>query len=443
MSEIKNYVISSYIPNTSIDSKFVRVLNKFIKSTGSEFKLLRCKENYNKDFEMPLEIAINQEFGEVIVNRAFNLSKHLHVSDFRISINTIDPLSGMESFAAKHGCMILPFPRHRFKTVPRMLKESETPRAIWCTGTISEADSYKNNKSGLRMKDYHVKGALFVQINIKTGRFSIRQLQFDGESIYDLDKKYTESKIETVRPLAISCGDDHAIFQAPAAMKKTEEIIAKYKPLNIFRHDTLDFGTAGSHHLIGKYLTKAKLPMTLEEELKLTSDSIARFEKLFPFAKQFMVASNHPEHLDRYLDEARYYDDYPNHIIGLELALAKAKGDSVYEYSMKKYNTLKNTTFLSRKTSTKLAGVELGDHGDEGSNGARSNPREKGIVYSGKSITGHTHSPEIGVFGNFVNGTLTHLSLPYTKDSGSSSWLWTNTLLYPNGKMTHIHIIPE
>lgn len=439
----KNYVITSYIPNTAIDAKFVRVLQKFAKDKDADFKLLRCKENYSKDFEMPLEQAIWEEFREVLTTKSFKLSKHLYVSDFRISINTIDPLSGMESFAAKHGCMILPFPRQRFKTVPRMLKESQTPRAIWCTGTISEADSYKNNKSGTRMKDYHVKGALFVQVDEKTGRFEIRQLQFDGTGFYDLNEYFTEGKTKTERPLAISCGDDHALFQSNYAMAKTEEFISKVKPLTIFRHDTLDFGTAGSHHLIGKHLTKAMLPMTLEEELKLTSDSIKRFEVLFPFAKQYMVSSNHPEHLDRYLDEARYYDDYPNHVIGLELALAKAKGNDVYRYSMEKYNTLKNTTFLSRKCSLKLAGVELADHGDSGSNGSKGTPREKGIVYSGRSITGHTHSPEIGVFGNSVNGTLTHLSLPYTKDSGSSSWLWTNTLLYPNGKMTHIHIIPE
>lgn len=439
----KNYVITSYIPNTAIDAKFVRVLNKFSTENIAELKVLQCKENYSKDFEMPLEQAIREEFQNTIVTKAFNLSKHLHISNFRISINTIDPLSGMESFAAKHGCMILPFPRQRFKTVPRMLKESQTPRAIWCTGTISEADSYKNNKSGTRMKDYHVKGALFVQIDDKTGRFTIRQLQFDGTGFYDLNKYYSEGKTKLERPLAISCGDDHVLFQSKYAMSKTEEFISNIKPFNIFRHDSLDFGTAGSHHLIGKFLTKAKLPMTLAEELELTSNSIKRFETLFPFANQYMVASNHPEHLDRYLDEARYYDDYPNHIIGLELALAKAKGENVYKYSMVKYNKLNKTEFLTRKCSFKLAGVELADHGDEGSNGAKSNPREKGIVYSGKSITGHTHSPEIGIFGNYVNGTLTHLSLPYTKDSGSSSWLWTNTLLYPNGKMTHIHIIPE
>ena len=439
---MKKYVLTSYIPNTEINADFVQCLNNFCKVNNAELQVLQCKHNYNSDAEQLLEMAIREEFGDTIKTTAYNLSRHLFVSDFRISINTIDPISGMESLVSKHTNVVLPFPRHRFKTVPRMLKESHTPRAIWCTGTISEATTYKNNKSGNRMKDYHVIGALYVEIQ-DSGRFSIRQIQFDGKGFFELDKYYTSNKVTNIRPAAISLGDDHALFQSPYAMAKTEEIIAKLKPASIFRHDTLDFGSAGSHHLIGKHLTKSMLPTTLEEELELTSKTIKRFEELFPFAKQYMVASNHPEHLDRYLDEARYYDDYPNHVIGLELALAKAKGKDVYEYAMNKYNKLNNTTFLTRKCSLKIAGVEMADHGDNGANGSKGTVREKGITYSGKVITGHTHSPEIGVFGNFVNGTLTHLSLPYTKDSGSSSWLWTNTLLYPNGKMTHIHIIPE
>jgi hypothetical protein len=437
----KNYVITSYIPNTEIDPVFVQALNNFCKHNQAEFHLLQCKYNYLLDLEHPLEQAIAIEFNDSIKLEEYKLSDHLVVSDFRISINTVDPLAGMESFAAKHGCMILPFPRHRFKTVPRMLRESLTPRAIWCSGTISEPTTYKTNKSGTRMKDYHVKGALFVQVE-PDGKFHIRQLQFDGRGFFDLETYYLPNKIEGHQPLALSMGDDHALYQSEYAMNATMDMIGKLRPKYVIRHDTLDFGSAGSHHLIGKHLTKAKLPVTMEQELKLTSDTIALFEKKFPFIKQVMVASNHPEHLDRYLDEARYYDDYTNHIIGLELAWAKARGKNAFEYAMNKYNKLHRTYFLQRKNSFKLAGIELGDHGDFGPNGSKGNSKEKGIVYSGKCITGHTHSPEIGVYGNFINGTLTHLSLPYTKDSGSSSWLWTNTLLYKNGKMTHLHIIP-
>ena len=438
---IKKYVITSYIPNTEVNASFVRALNKFTEHKNATLQILQCKENYRLDNEQPLELAIREEFGNTIITKPYNLSKHLHVSDFRISINTIDPLSGMESFAAKHGCMILPFPRHRFKVVPRMLKESKTPRAIWCSGTISEPTTYKNNKSGTRMKDYHEIGALYVEVDDKTGKFNIRQLQFDGIGFYDLDLYFTESKITTVRPEFLSMGDDHAVFQDPEIMNMTEEFILQYRPKALFRHDTLDSASI-SHHLEGKHLTKATVPWTLEEELKITSDSIARFDKL-KFLKQYMVPSNHPDHLDRYIDEARYKEDYPNHILGLELAWAKAKGEELYEYSMRKFNDLKNTVFPKRKESIKISGIELNDHGDQGASGSKGNPREKGITYAGNVITGHTHSPEIGVFNNFVNGTSTFLSLHYTKDSGSSNWLNTHTLGYKNGKRTHIHFIKE
>jgi hypothetical protein len=437
---MKNYIVTSYIPNTHIDAKFVETLNSFCNHNNAELQILQCKENYRSDSEQPLEQAIRDEFGESIRLKSYNLNKHLHVSDFQTSINTIDPLTGMESMAAKHGCLILPFPRHRFKTVPRMLKESGTPRAIWCSGTISEPDSYKNNKSGRRMKDFHVKGALFVQVE-DDKIFHIRQITFDGKGFYDLNTYYEGNKfVEKIRPEAIVLGDDHAPFQKEEAMKSTIEMIKSLDIRKIVRQDTLDCCSI-SHHVEGKKLTRALINLTLEQELKLTSDSFQKFEDLFPKAVQYSVMGNHPEHLGRYIDEGRYRDDYPNHIIALELALAMAKGSDVYEYSMKKYNKLKNVKFLQRKDSVKLQGIEIADHGDEGANGSRGTPREKGITYSGKVVTGHSHSPEIGVFNNYVTGTLTHLSLSYTKDSGSSGWLNTNVLIYPNGTMTHIHII--
>jgi hypothetical protein len=439
---MKKYVITSYVPNTDINSDFVLCLNNYCKENNAELHILQCKENYRQDHEQLLEMAIREEFGKTIKTVGYKLNSHLAVSDFRISINTIDPLSGMESEVAKHGCMIIPFPRHRFKTVPRMLRESKTPRAIWCSGTISEPTSYKKNKSGRRMQEFHKLGALVVEIENDT-IFHIRQISFNGKGFFDLDCFYTDKKVMNVNPKALVLGDDHVLFQNKYAMEETKKQIDALAIRVIVRHDTLDFGNAGSHHLIGKHLTKAKLPTTLEEELKLTSDNIADMYKQFPHLTQYMVASNHPEHLERYIDEARYYDDYTNHIIGLELALAKAKGHNIYQYAMAKYNSMEKVVFLTRKDSFKVAGVELGDHGDFGANGSKGTSREKGIVYSGKCVTGHTHSPEIGIFGNFVTGTLTDLSLPYTKDSGSSSWLHSNVLLYPDGNCTHLHIIPK
>lgn len=439
---MKTYVVSSFIPNANIDNNFVYALQAYCRLNKAELIISECKFNYKRDIENNIyNDSIREEFASVL-KKSYKFNDNLFLSDFKQSINVVDPLSGMDSFAVKKGSFLLPFPRHRFKTVSRMLKDGHTPLAMWCTGTVSKP-YYKDSKSGIRMSPYHVIGALVVHVeNDKI--YHVRQLQWDGQGFYDLlyyYDMYGATKVNDAVEV-LNMGDDHAIFQHPEAMKCTIEMIEKLNPKHVFRHDTLDCASI-SHHVEGKYITKASINLTLEEELVQTGATINEFRLRFPNIIQHMVPSNHNEHLDRYLDECRYRDDKFNHIIGLELALAKAKGHNVFEYAMSKYYNLSNVIFYNRSDSLKINGTEMLCHGDEGSNGARGSVTEAGLVYDGNVITGHTHSPEIGVYGNYCNGTLTKLSLPYTKDSGGSKWMHTNTIQYKNGKKTHLHIIPK
>lgn len=436
----KKYVVTSYIPNADLCYDFIYALQKCAEVEKAELLVGQCKDNYKSDLVSPFELAIQEELGKHLVTKFMRLNDKLCIHDFKESVNVIDPLSGIESDVADMGCLIVPFPRHRFKTVPRMLRESRAPRAAWCTGSISHP-YYKNTKSGSRMSRYHVYGALMVEI--EDDHFDIRQLTWDGEGFYDLDKYYTSKGVTKNHNLAaLSMGDDHAVFQDPYVMEETYKLIDKLKPAYLFRHDTFD-ACSVTHHLDGKHITKSLVNMSLAEEARITARSIYHVQANYPKVNQVLVASNHPEHLDRYLDEGRYKDDHVNHILALELAWKKAEGHNVVEYLLNKYQPLNKAQFLARKQSFKVLGIEMGDHGDEGANGARGSTKEKGIVYSGKSVTGHTHSSEIGVYGNYVNGTSTFLSLNYTKDSGSSSWLNTHTMVYKNGKMSHYHIIPR
>lgn len=438
---IKKYIVTSYIPNADLCYDFIYALQKCAQIEGADLLVGQCKANYLGDLNDPYELVLQEELGSHLVTKFTKLNDKLAIHDFHESVNVIDPLSGIESDVADRGCLIIPFPRHRFKTVPRMLRESGAPRAAWCTGSISHP-YYKNTKSGSRMSRYHVYGALMVEI-INDQHFNVRQLTWDGNGFYDLDKYYTKDGVTVGHnAAALSMGDDHAVFQDPHVMDRTYELIEMVKPKYLFRHDTFD-ACSVTHHLDGKKLTKALVGLSLEEEARITARTLKHVESRYPDVYQVMVASNHPEHLDRYLDEARYKDDTVNHVLALELAWKKAEGKNVVEYLLNKFQPLDKTQFLARKQSFKVLGIEMGDHGDEGANGARGSTKEKGVVYSGKSVTGHTHSPEIGVYGNYVNGTSTFLSLGYTKDSGSSSWLNTHTIVYPNGKMSHFHIIPE
>lgn len=431
---MKKYVISSIIPGSTVNRDFFNVLSNYAKKNKAELLLLITRPNLLHEID-----EIEDYLLPFIETGSRRINKSLKISDYRPNINQLDPLTGLDSIAAQEGNLIIGFPRHRFKMVPRMLKYSETPRAIWCTGTVSYRH-YKESLGGKKVKNYHKFGALTVTV-VDNEHFHIRQLEFDGTGMQDLDKYYTKDKVVKKDILGLSLGDDHSVHLNKNVVDTTKKIIKKLAPKHVFHHDTFD-STSISHHLEGKYITKAKIQLSLEEEAIITAGYLHEMSKISK-AQHYLVASNHCEHLDRYLDEARYKHDYPNHTLALELAHQKASGKFAIEYLLNKYENLKHIKFLHRKDSVIIGGHECADHGDEGANGSRANTREKGITHSGKIITGHVHAPEIGVFGNYVNGTSTYLSLGYTKDSGSSSWLNSHTIIYENGARTHIHIMPD
>jgi hypothetical protein len=446
MLAVKTYLVSSYIPNAELEMGFIKALNKCAEHKTAELLFIQNQFNQKADLDTPYNDALEEEVLPFKVRGDKKINENLYVSSYASLINIIDPLSGMESDAAKMGCFIMGFPRQRFKTVPRMLRESHTPRAIWCTGSISQK-YYKNTKSGRRVSKYHLIGALIIEV-YSDKKFQIRQIEWDGEGFYDLNHYYTADKVTEDKHAveAVSLGDDHALFVNPIVVNETIRLLQRIKPRKIFHHDTLDCASI-SHHVEGKHLTKAIINLTLEEEGEVTVNYLNKMvmstEKWK--AEHYAVASNHPEHLHKYLDEARYIEDEFNYVLGHKLAIREYDHKDSLEWFLKdylsKYAKLPRFKFLKRKDSFKVKGIEMADHGDEGSNGSKGNSKEKGIVYDGQSITGHTHAPEIGVWGNFVNGTMTFLSLSYCKDSGSSSWLNTHTAVYKNGKRTHLHII--
>lgn len=432
---MKKFIITSVIPGAPIHKVFSKAINNYAKENDADVLVFDTKANY-KELERDDH------------NVDIPLNDNITISSIKLNINLVDPLTGMESLAARHGSLIFPYPRQRFRTVPRSLKTNPTPLGMWCTGTISEP-LYKDTKSGFRMREQHLKGALIVTIE-DDKFFHIRQIQAnDDGSFYDLNKLYKPSgKTEVIDNIeAINLGDLHPPFLNSEVKDITFNLFKKLKPKKVIYHDAFDSSSV-SHHLNGKHITKALGKFkTLEHELEQSSDVLQEFQDRLPYADHVLVKSNHDEHLDRYLDEFRFKEDYNNLELALELAHQKVKykrkredQDSL-EYGLKKFNTLDNFTWLKRSDSYIVKGIQCGSHGDYGSNGGPGSARAHGLIYDGKSITGHSHSPEIGVFGNIVNGTMTNLTLPYTNPSGGTSWLNTHTIIYPSGTFTQIHII--
>lgn len=437
---MKKYIVSSVIPDQEIEKGFLDSLKSFCSKNKAELILIKLKPFSNKDLISPFWKILEEELQPYLIEKSKKIGNQLLITDHKPKIGSADPLTGLETLSSKHGNIIVPFVNHRFKVSPRMIKESEMPRGMWCSGTISKCDDYPEKYSN-KKQFYHC-GALFVQLEDNENEFHIRQISYNGKGFYDLDKYYSGDKIETVTPIGLSMGDDHATQLCQKTVKETKRIINKLKIPRIYHHDTLDWSNNTSHHQVGKEITRAKNTITVEEELKLTSDYIQSYQKDIKHKlEQHIVPSNHPEHMDKWIEYMNFKEDPTNLIIGLEIALLKAKGFNIYKETMKWYNPLKNVKFYTRNDHQKLAGNEMLDHGDYGTNGSKSNTKQKGVIYTGMSITGHTHSPEIGPLNNYVNGTKTKLTLDYTNPSGASSWLNTDTLVYLDGNKTHIHYI--
>jgi hypothetical protein len=144
-----------------------------------------------------------------------------------------------------------------------------------------------------------------------------------------------------------------------------------------------------------------------------------------------IVKSNHDEFLDRYLASGYYVKDPENHRYALDLAAAAMDGHDPLRFAIEnigiKYPD--RVRWLDRDEDYKIAGIQLGAHGDLGANGARGNIKNTEAAYT-ESITGHSHSPEI-LRGAWQVGTSSFLKLNYNR--GPSSWLHTSCLLYADG----------
>jgi hypothetical protein len=133
-----------------------------------------------------------------------------------------------------------------------------------------------------------------------------------------------------------------------------------------------------------------------------------------------------------------YIKDPHNKKIALELALAMVNGLDPLKTGVEKYlGADKPVTWLKRDEDYKIARIELGSHGDLGSNGGTHSLRSMENAY-GNSVSGHTHTPEI-LRGAWQVGTCSLLKLDY--NVGPSSWVHSSCVVYPNGGRQLINVI--
>lgn len=429
--KIKNYAVTAVQMGATPNKELMKNIEVYSERHNAKTLLLPMRGKSVSDDWFHKSIATHPG----MITNEFKINDSLKISNYEIRPQQINPLTGLERFAQGDKSFIFASPKQVLKYVANSY--DDVPKAIMTTGALTHPRYNLNVRTGRIAKNDHEYG--FVAVQVENNKyFHFRQIKaLKNGSFYDIDGEYRNGDFTPLKEVpAFVVGDLHPYDTNPVHEALTFEQIKRFKPKNVFLHDTFN-GTSISHHYKGhniEYFQRSKEQgLSLEDELEYTAKAIQNYLEVIPKNSTLhIVASNHDEHLYRYLDEGRFIGDKGNDLIASKLYTSALQGENPLKAGLSMYMRIpKNLNFIERDQGFKVLGLELGHHGDLGANGGRGSPRSIEAA-NGKSITGHTHGAG-KIRDTYKVGTSTHLRLSYNK--GYSSWTNTNAVVYPNGSV--------
>jgi len=435
------YVITSIQSNTSLNGGFLAALEIYAEYNNAELMVIPVKTGIGNIHEFPTEIE------KYILDNNIRLHPHLKVMGaIKIGATIDSPLSGLSSLSMGDS-LIIGHNQLQMFTLP--VQPDEHPIILTTTGTLSDKD-YDSSKNGHKAHFNHSFSAVVIELD--GDMFHLRHLNFDGNGFYDINRYYDSygTTNDNFAAEAIITGDEHAIFVDPDVRNATygvDGIINTISPKYIVRHDVLDCYSI-SHHHKNNNLVKFKKFVTgtndIRSELADTLDFIV--ETTPKNTINIIVPSNHNDHLTRWLNECDIKNEPWNAIVYhfLMFNMLNAINDTgevpdtfkLYSSGFFEQEGC-SVEYINRRESYKIKDIEVGLHGDAGSNGSKGS-RTQFSTLSSKTIIGHSHSPGIEK-GCWQVGTSSTLALEY--NVGPSSWMQTHCIIYKNGKRQLINIL--
>ena len=366
-----------------------------------------------------------------------NIHKNLRVlSDVKIPPTGSTPLSGLNSVTGLESC-IVGHPRQQVKSLPILVGYPH--KLLLSTGSCTVAN-YTDSKSGKKGEFHHSIGFIIVELDGK--HFHIRQVSADSKgNFYDLHKRVLDGKVlDNVEGAeAAVLGDIHVAHNDKKATAVSFKMLDAMKPKHTMIHDIADCESI-SHH-------EENDPFRLmQKEENGTGDLRKELDIMLEWCRErlkynlVIVRSNHDDFLDRWLKSVdwRRARNKRMFLFGAEILanepVAQKKGVISYMIENEFGDKVKT---LGLDDSYRVLGWELGVHGHVGANGSRGGHNQYKNMNT-KMITGHTHSPNRGD-GHMTVGTNSGLRVGY--NSGASSWMHANALIYPDGKAQLIYIV--
>jgi len=368
----------------------------------------------------------------------------------QIQMTAANPVQGYESIGGDKW-VFLGHPQVQMRVTPTAA--GKIPKLVYTSGAMTEKN-YREGTAGAKGDFHHSISATVVEVC--GNQMHVRQIGADSKNvIFDIWGQWQSSKSLPLDGVAgLVTGDEHEFFYSPTVKAATygpSGMVQTLKAASIVRHDVLDFWSRNHHHEgdpIINFVKHHSGTNSVEREL---DQCVAHLDETSPFDKPWfeeniIVASNHPEALMKWLRRTDVKNDPENALIyhrlwtelyqAARLADAGAETLDPFEWYVKEMSE-NGHRFVGRDEELMIAGIDCGQHGDVGANGARGSA--KGFAKgANKMIIGHSHTPAIekGVYqvGHGTDG------MNYAR--GHSGWMQTNAVIYPNGKRSLLHVLP-
>lgn len=442
----KKFIITTAVTGCAVDEGFYASLKTYCKANKAALLVLVASDPaHNKEHNRGGYGTIDQNLAkETIVVEDTYLNSNFFISTIKLSAKQINPTTGLGDIGQREGSFVFASPKQSMTL--ESTSNEKLPHVMMTTGAITQpnyvTDMYMSERTAYIADKHHVMGAVYVNIldDKNYGYTQIQMMSGDGSFVH-LGKRYhPNGKTTNEAPEALVCGDWHSGETDPLVKVATEEMLGFFKPKKVILHDTFN-GASINHHEEDNMIMKAvkfihNMP-SLEQEFVGLRDDLQWFCKQVP--EVILVKSNHDEFLSgNYLKYAKYARDPQNHYFSLDLAKAMMEGKDPVKFGVEKVGLkATNIRWLQRDDDFKIAGIQLGAHGDIGASGSRGNLKGMRKAY-GLSVTGHSHTPGIW-HGAYAVGTSSLLRLSYNR--GPGSWMQTHCLVYADGSRQLINMI--
>lgn len=443
--KIRRYLLTSAQSNTGIHAGFWGNLRALADHYSAEIMVARIRYNHSEaqvaqekvNRAAETELWYAPEVEPYLADERVEICPGLiWAGDMNILPTAVTPLSGLDSFTGTASC-VFPHPQIALKSIATA--PGTEAKFNYTTGAVT-LKNYIKRKAGLKAEFHHAFGALLVEVTAQ-GIWFARQINAtDTGQIYDLDLRVDDGKVTTGHRLEVfTPGDIHGVKLDPGVAQTVwgdGGMVDALRPRHQVLNDVLDFGPRSHHNtffdLVAALYDKAD---SVEDEIHETAATLNRMTR--PWAKTYVVKSNHDEHLDRWVETADFRRDPINAAFFLTAAAAKVaaiqRKDTSFDlaaWAFERAGLDPSIRFLSRHERLEIAGVRHDQHGDLGPNGARGTAAN--IARTGeKANIGHSHSAAI-CHGCYQAGLFASLEMGYNR--GPSSWSHSAILTYGNGK---------